>query len=108
MDKIKSASFDNRSITPVTLELINGQVDLILRALELYGYNLEFMLNSSTSGEDEREKTISQLKYTYEQVLSSQAEQVNGKSKNIDKIQQFKGFSGLYSLKNDNKSTNVG
>lgn len=108
MDKIKSASFDNRSITPVTLELINGQVDLILRALELYGYNLEFMLNSNTSGENEREKTISQLKYTYEQILFTQAEQVNGKSDNMDKIKEFKGFEALYSLKNTKKSTNVG
>lgn len=40
------------------------------------------MLNSNTSGENEREKTISQLKYTYEQILFTQAEQVNGKSDN--------------------------
>lgn len=105
MDKINSASFDDKSIVPVVLELINGQVDIILRSLELYGYNLEFMFDSSTN---EREKKISQLKYTYEQILSSQAEQVNGKSDNLDKIKQFKGFAGLYSLKNDEKSTNVG
>lgn len=107
MDKINSASFDDKSIVPVVLELINGQVDIILRSLELYGYNLEFMLNSNTN-ENEREKLISQLKYTYEQILSSQAEQVNGKSENMDRIKQFKGFAGLYSLKNDERSTNVG
>ncbi len=46
------------------------------------------MLNSNTSGANEREKTISQLKYTYEQILSTQAEQVNGKSDNMDKIKR--------------------
>lgn len=108
MEKINSASFDDKSIVPVVLELINGQVDIILRSLELYGYNLEFMLNSNTNEDNEREKKISQLKYTYEQILSSQAEQVNGKSDNFDRIKQFKGFAGLYSLKNDEKNTNVG
>ena len=43
------ATFDLKRVQPVTLSLLNGQVDIILRALELYGYNLEFMLN--TNGE---------------------------------------------------------
>lgn len=108
MDRIKSATFDSESITPVSIELLNGQVDIILRSLELYGYNLEFMLNGNLNNDDEREKLISTLKYTYEQILSCQAEQVNGKSENIDKINQFKGFGTLYSLKNDEKNENIG
>lgn len=32
--------FDANSIHSVELNLLDGQVDLILRALELYGYNL--------------------------------------------------------------------
>ena len=36
------ATFDLKRVQPVTLSLLNGQVDIILRALELYGYNLEF------------------------------------------------------------------
>ena len=39
--------FDANSIHSVELNLLDGQVDLILRALELYGYNLEYMLNSN-------------------------------------------------------------
>lgn len=48
------------------------------------------------------------FKNTYEQILSRQAEQVNGKSDNMDKIKEFKGFEALYSLKNTQKSINVG
>ena len=53
-------SFDKTAIHSVELNLLDGQVDLILRSLELYSYNLEFMLNAEKS-------------------LSSLAEQVNGK-----------------------------
>ena len=34
------AKFDTKDIQSVTLNLLNGQVDIILRSLELYGYNL--------------------------------------------------------------------
>lgn len=30
------ATFDLKKVQPVTLSLLNGQVDIILRALELY------------------------------------------------------------------------
>ena len=77
------ATFDLKRVQPVTLSLLNGQVDIILRALELYGYNLEFMLN--TNGESitnkEKDKKLMMLKFTYEQV--------NGKSNNIDNISDF-------------------
>ena len=85
------ATFDLKRVQPVTLSLLNGQVDIILRALELYGYNLEFMFN--TNGESitnkEKDKKLMMLKFTYEQVLATQAEQVNGKANNIDNISDF-------------------
>ena len=60
--------------------------ELILRALELYGYNLEYMLNSNDATDEQKQEKISMLKYTYEQVLSSQAEQVDTKANNIDNL----------------------
>ena len=36
----------NNEIQSVELNLLNGQVDLLLRSLELYGYNLQYMLNT--------------------------------------------------------------
>ena len=47
--------FNSENIKPVELTLLNGQVDIILRSLELYSYNLEFMLNSNDTSNDERE-----------------------------------------------------
>ena len=44
-----------------------------------YGYNLEYMLNSNDATNEQKQEKISMLKYTYEQVLSSQAEQVDTK-----------------------------
>lgn len=83
--KEADTKFDLDGIIPVNLRLLDGQVDIILRALELYAYNLEFMLNTENSNENERQKKLALLKYTYEQVLSTQAEQVNGKS-NFDNV----------------------
>ena len=53
------ATFDLKRVQPVTLSLLNGQVDIILRALELYGYNLEFMLNTNGESITNKEKDIS-------------------------------------------------
>lgn len=78
--------FNIDNINSVELNLLNGQVEIILRALELYAYNLEYMLNSTDSTNDERQEKLAMLKYTYEQVLSSQAEQVNSKSNNKDNL----------------------
>ena len=50
------ATFDLKRVQPVTLSLLNGQVDIILRALELYGYNLEFMLNTNGESISNKEK----------------------------------------------------
>ena len=78
--------FDTNNIHSVELNLLDGQVEIILRALELYAYNLDYMLNSNNSGDDIRQEKTALLKYTYEQVLATQAEQVASKSNNIDNI----------------------
>ncbi len=57
-----------------------------MRALELYGYNLEYRLNSNDATDEQKQEKISMLKYTYEQVLVSQAEQVDTKANNIDNL----------------------
>ena len=82
-----NANFDTDNIHSVELNLLDGQVELILRSLELYGYNLEFMLNTDETSEEAKQEKLAMLKYTYEQVLSSLAEQVNGKAEEYDKRQ---------------------
>lgn len=81
--------FDVNNIHSVDLNLLDGQVELILRALELYGYNLEFMLNSNESSDELKQEKIVMLKYTYEQILASQAEQVSSKANNLDNLSSF-------------------
>lgn len=88
MNKAK-AKFDSKSIQPVELRLLNGQVDLLLRSLELYSYNLEYMLDTENSNDDERQEKIAKIKYTYEQLLSSQAQQVNVKENNQDNLTEY-------------------
>lgn len=84
-----NGNFDVKNIQPVDLRLLNGQVDIILRSLELYAYNLDYMLNNENVTDDERQEKIAMLKYTYEQVLSSQAEQVNGKANNSENLSKL-------------------
>lgn len=85
MKQVK-AKFDTNNIHSVELNLLDGQVEIILRALELYSHNLEYMLNSTDSTDDLKQEKLALLKYTYEQVLASQAEQVESKSNNIENI----------------------
>ena len=82
-------NFDTSNIHSVELNLLDGQVELILRALELYGYNLDYMLNSNDSSDNLRQEKKALLRYTYEQVLSTQAEQVESKSNNTDNIPEI-------------------
>lgn len=84
--------FDTNNIHSVVLNLLDGQVEIILRALELYAYNLDYMLNGHNASEELRQEKKALLKYTYEQVLSSQAEQVASKSNNIDNIPEIGKF----------------
>ena len=87
--KKSEAKYDVKDIETVNISILNGQVNLILRALELYAYNLEYMLDGEKSSDDERQKKIAMLKYTYEQVLSDQAEQVNTKRNNTDNLTAY-------------------
>ncbi len=59
------AKFDTKDIQSVSLNLLNGQVDIILSTLELYGYNLEYMFNSADGSDTNKEEKIAMLKYTY-------------------------------------------
>ena len=54
-------SFDKTAIHSVELNLLDGQVDLILRSLELFSYNLEFMLNAEESDEEKLFKIFFKL-----------------------------------------------
>lgn len=84
--KYSDVNFNTNNIHSVELNLLDGQVEIILRSLELYGYNLEYMLNSNDTSDEMKQEKIALLKYTYEQVLASQAEQVQSKSNNIDNL----------------------
>ena len=104
----KELNCKNNSIQSVELNLLNGQVDILLRALELYGYNLEFMLDSTDSSNENKEEKLALLKFTYEQILATQAEQVNGKKNNLDNLSNLgKMFSKNLNSLDSNKKLNV-
>lgn len=108
---LKAANFDTNNIHSVELNLLDGQVELILRSLELYGYNLEFMLNTDETSEETKQEKLAMLKYTYEQVLSSLAEQVNGKAEKHQKNQTIgKNMMGdnIINIIPTNKEINAG
>ena len=78
----EEVKFNYDNIHPVDFRLLDEQVDIILRALELYVVNLDYMLDCEKSEDEKRQKKIAKVKCTYEQVLSAKAEQVNAKSNN--------------------------
>lgn len=78
----EEVKFNYDNIHPVDFRLLDEQVDIILRALELYVVNFDYMLDCEKSEDEERQKKIAKVKCTYEQVLSAKAEQVNAKSNN--------------------------
>ena len=90
------------NIHSVELNLLDEQVEIILRGLELYGYNLEYMLNSTDSIDELKQDKTALLKYTYEQILASQAEQVDSKSNNIGNLSSL----GKILIKDLNNSKN--
>lgn len=97
--------FNVSNIHAVELNLLNGQIELILRALELYGYNLEYMLNGIDTSDELKKEKIAMLKYTYEQILASQAEQVNSNTNNFDDLSSLgkllnEDFTGTKSSNN--------
>lgn len=102
--------FNSENIKPVELTLLNGQVDIILRSLELYSYNLEFMLNSNDTSNNERQEKLAMTKYTYEQVLAIQAEQVSGKvdnSSNSALVNQIRKNDNVIDIIPKDKKINV-
>lgn len=86
----KNAKFDTDNIHPIKMILLEGQAEIILRALELYAYNLEYMLSLKDFKleNDEILNKRAKLKYTYETIASYCAEArgrrgaYNGKSLN--------------------------
>lgn len=68
---------------------LNQRDVIAVRKLELYAYNLEYMLDGEKSSDNERQKKLAMLKYTYEQVLSDQAEQVNTKRNNTNNLTAY-------------------
>ena len=81
--------FNINNIHSVELNLLNRQVEIISRSLEVYGYNLEYMLNSGESSDEAKQEKIALLKYTYEQILASKAEQNTSKSNNTNNLSVF-------------------
>ena len=51
-----------------TIQELLGHVQI-----DTTGYNLEYMLNGNDATEEQKQEKISMLKYTYEQILASQA-----------------------------------
>lgn len=100
---MKDNKFDANNIHSVELNLLDGQVDIILRGLELYGYNLEFMLDSSDSSDETKQEKIAMLKYTYEQILASRAEQVSNDSNYYDNLSAFRKIIVEQSLQEHTK-----
>ena len=60
-----------KKIQSVKLNLQNGQVEIILRALELYKYNLNYMLDTEQCSDTERQEKLAMVQFTFEQVLSN-------------------------------------
>lgn len=77
--------------------ILNILLNCGLRVSEVSNLNI-----SDFKAENEmKEEKLALLKYTYEQILSSQAEQVNGKSNNIDNISNI----GKMFINDTNKPT---
>ena len=53
-------------------------------------YNLNYMLDTEHCSDNERQEKLAMVQYTFEQVLSIQAEQVNGKSEEVETSSAFK------------------
>ena len=101
-------NFDINNIHSVELNLLDGQVDIIIRGLELYGFNLEYMLNSSDSSDEMKQEKMALLKYTYEQILASRAEQVADQAEESDNISNLSVFGKiLANLSKENEQDNT-
>lgn len=66
------------------------------------------MLNGNDATDEQKQEKISMLKYTYEQVLASQAEQVDTKANNLDNLSSFgKLLSKDFGNTNENNNLKV-
>lgn len=54
-----------KKIQSVKLNLQNGQVEIILRALELYKYNLNYMLDTEQCSDTERQEKLAMVQFTF-------------------------------------------
>ena len=74
--KDQNAKFNSDNIHPIKMTLLEGQAEIILRALELYAYNLEYMLDLKDFKleNDEILNKRAKLRYTYETIASYCAE----------------------------------
>lgn len=83
--------FNTNSINPVKIKLLDSQVDLIMRSLELYAYIYRFAYPGNRKYLDrEEELRISLIINTYEQISSQY--NYNSKFKNIYTEDIFKEF----------------
>ncbi len=64
------------------------------------------MLNSNDSTDEQKQEKILMLKYTYEQVLASQVEQIENKANNLDNLNSFGKLLGK-EFGNINKDNNL-
>ena len=96
----EEVKFDYENVNPIELRLLDGQVDIVLRALELYAYNLDYMLNSENTYDEERQTKFAKVKYTFELILSAKSEQSTAKSNDNDENQPI--TIGRKILQNDN------
>ena len=96
----KKTTFKTDNIHPIKMTLLEGQAEIVLRALELYAYNLEYMLNLKDFKLESEEISRKQamLKYTYETIASYCAE---ARSENCI-------YKNLKILKNKNLISRIG
>ena len=73
--------FDVNNIKSVELNLLDSQVDLILKSLMFYKYCLEYVADMFTDSYEERQRELAKVVYTYEQINLEKAEQLHSKDK---------------------------
>lgn len=84
-------------IVPLTKIITNK----VKQPTHWYKYNLNYMLDTEHCSDNERQEKLAMIKYTFEQVLSIQAEQVNGKSETLETSQKFTNIMPEIELLND-------
>lgn len=89
--------FDTDNIIPKEIKLLDGQIDIILRALELYAFNLH---NTWSVNVDDRKEELRNalLFHTYEGLLSQKK---NGEYKIAY------DFAGEYRLEKERKKRKI-